>query len=152
MSRFPSLLAAVCARLYRSSGFFHSLARARATVMSVEYSTSAAKKLESQTASTRMAFFGPAGSNLTLVNGSSQMSLEGSISIERVAAVRGTLGPIDDEISIPEFVLQGDLSPHQDYVYFSAPTAEEQKSLADFRHPLIHSRTSFLETGSLQQH
>jgi hypothetical protein len=42
-------------------------------------------------------------------------------------------GPIDAEISIPELVLQGDLSPHQDYVYFSAPTSEEQKTLVEFR-------------------
>ena len=42
-------------------------------------------------------------------------------------------GPVDAEISIPELVLQGDLSPHQDYLYFTVPTAEEQKSLADFR-------------------
>jgi len=42
-------------------------------------------------------------------------------------------GPVDAEISIPELVLQGDLSPHQDYLYFTLPTAEEQKSLADFR-------------------
>jgi len=42
-------------------------------------------------------------------------------------------GPIDAEISIPELVLQGDLCPHQDYIYFSAPTAEEQKSFGEFR-------------------
>ena len=42
-------------------------------------------------------------------------------------------GPIDAEISIPELVLQGDLSPHQDYVYFSTPAAEEQKSINEFR-------------------
>lgn len=42
-------------------------------------------------------------------------------------------GPIDAEISIPELVLQGDLSPHQDYVYISTPAAEEQKSLNEFR-------------------
>ena len=52
-------------------------------------------------------------------------------------------GPVDAEISIPELVLQGDLSPHQDYLYLSVPTAEEQKSLTDFR-TSVHSFVSKL--------
>jgi superfamily II DNA or RNA helicase len=42
-------------------------------------------------------------------------------------------GPIDAEVSVPELVLQGDLCPHQDYVYFSTPAEAEQKALSDFR-------------------
>ena len=42
-------------------------------------------------------------------------------------------GPVDAEVSVPELVLQGDLCPHQDYVYFSVPAPQEQKTLADFR-------------------
>jgi superfamily II DNA or RNA helicase len=42
-------------------------------------------------------------------------------------------GPIDAEVSVPELVLQGDLCPHQDYVYFSAPAEQELKALSDFR-------------------
>ena len=42
-------------------------------------------------------------------------------------------GPIDADISVPELVLQGDLSPHQDYVHFTTPAAEEQKSINEFR-------------------
>lgn len=42
-------------------------------------------------------------------------------------------GPIDDEISVPELVLQGDLCPHQDYVYFSLPNAAEAEKLARLR-------------------
>jgi superfamily II DNA or RNA helicase len=42
-------------------------------------------------------------------------------------------GPIDAEVSVPELVMQGDLCPHQDYVYFSIASAEEQKTLSDFR-------------------
>src|SRR6266700_251171 len=42
-------------------------------------------------------------------------------------------GPIDAEVSVPELVLQGDLCPHQDYVYFSVPTESEQKAISDFR-------------------
>ncbi len=42
-------------------------------------------------------------------------------------------GPVDAQVSVPELVLQGDLCPHQDYVYFSAPAEKEQKVLSDFR-------------------
>ena len=42
-------------------------------------------------------------------------------------------GPVDAEIAVPELVLQGDLCPHQDYVYLSAPAAAEKKTLTEFR-------------------
>lgn len=42
-------------------------------------------------------------------------------------------GPIDAEVSVPELVLQGDLCPHQDYVYLSTPSEKEQKALSNFR-------------------
>jgi superfamily II DNA or RNA helicase len=42
-------------------------------------------------------------------------------------------GPVDAEVSVPELVQKGDLCPHQDYVYFSGPTTNEQKVISDFR-------------------
>ena len=42
-------------------------------------------------------------------------------------------GPVDAEVSVPELVQQGDLCPHQDFVYFSTPTEKEQKVVSDFR-------------------
>ena len=42
-------------------------------------------------------------------------------------------GPVDAEVSVPELVQQGDLCPHQDYVYFSTPAGKEQQTLAAFR-------------------
>src|SRR5215472_3216153 len=42
-------------------------------------------------------------------------------------------GPVDAEVSVPELVLEGDLCPHQDFVYFSTPTTKEQKVISDFR-------------------
>ena len=42
-------------------------------------------------------------------------------------------GPVDAEVSVPELVQAGDLCPHQDFVYFSAPTDKEQKVISDFR-------------------
>ncbi len=42
-------------------------------------------------------------------------------------------GPVDTEISVPELVVEGDLCPHQDYVYFTLPTKKENQSIVDFR-------------------
>jgi superfamily II DNA or RNA helicase len=45
----------------------------------------------------------------------------------------GLNGPIDTEISVPELVIEGDLCPHQDYVYFSLPTENENQKIIEFR-------------------
>lgn len=42
-------------------------------------------------------------------------------------------GPVDAEVSVSELVQQGDLCPHQDFVYFSTPSDKEQKVISDFR-------------------
>lgn len=42
-------------------------------------------------------------------------------------------GAVDTEISVPELVIEGDLCPHQDYVYFTLPTEKENQSIVDFR-------------------
>lgn len=42
-------------------------------------------------------------------------------------------GAIDTEISVPELIKENDLCPHQDYVYFSQPTAEEFRRINNFR-------------------
>ncbi len=41
-------------------------------------------------------------------------------------------GPLDAEVSVPELVRAGNLCPHQDYVYFSAPAGEERERLDRF--------------------
>lgn len=42
-------------------------------------------------------------------------------------------GPVDTEISVPELVIEGDLCPHQDYVYFTLPTEKEKQKVVEFR-------------------
>ncbi|WP_340154115.1 DEAD/DEAH box helicase family protein [uncultured Marivirga sp.] len=42
-------------------------------------------------------------------------------------------GPVDAEISVPELVVEGDLCPHQDYVFFSRPTIEESQKIDEYR-------------------
>ncbi|WP_078778317.1 DEAD/DEAH box helicase family protein [Elizabethkingia ursingii] len=38
-------------------------------------------------------------------------------------------GSVDTEISVPELMLEGDLCPHQDLIYFTLPTLEEKQSI-----------------------
>ena len=42
-------------------------------------------------------------------------------------------GAIDFEISVPELVVENDLCPHQDYVYLSEPTTEENNIIIEQR-------------------
>jgi len=42
-------------------------------------------------------------------------------------------GPVDVEISVPELVIEGDLCPHQDFVYFTSPTPLENEGIIKFR-------------------
>lgn len=41
-------------------------------------------------------------------------------------------GPVDAEVSVPELVLDGNLCPHQDYVYFNHPSREEKERIGEF--------------------
>jgi len=42
-------------------------------------------------------------------------------------------GPVDTEISVPELVVEGDLCPHQDYIYLTTPSSAENIIIHDFR-------------------
>jgi superfamily II DNA or RNA helicase len=46
----------------------------------------------------------------------------------------GLCGPIDAEVTAPELVRAGNLCPHQDYIYFSHPSAAESALLDRFDH------------------
>ncbi|MDR2010629.1 MAG: DEAD/DEAH box helicase family protein [Bacteroidales bacterium] len=45
-------------------------------------------------------------------------------------------GVVDAEISVPELVVEKDLCPHQDYMYFTFPTKEENQGIVNFRQNL----------------
>ena len=51
-------------------------------------------------------------------------------------------GEVDAEISVPELVVENDLCPHQDYVYFTFPTKDENQGITHFRQ---NSEKAFLE-------
>lgn len=69
---------------------------------------------------------------------------------------QGFCGPVDAEISVPELVMEGNLCPHQDYVYFSLPSPSEEGMINEFRAGVdlfykdICSDSEFI--AALQQH
>ncbi len=42
-------------------------------------------------------------------------------------------GPVDTQISVPELIIEKNLAPHQDYVYFSCPPDKEYSPIKKFR-------------------
>ncbi len=46
-------------------------------------------------------------------------------------------GPIDMEIGVPELVREGNLCPHQDYIYFSEPETEQIQFIITYRENLM---------------
>lgn len=42
-------------------------------------------------------------------------------------------GPVDEEIFAPELVAAGNLCPHQDYIYVTKPSQEEEQEIAELR-------------------
>ena len=41
-------------------------------------------------------------------------------------------GPIDEEIDVAALVKEGDLCPHQDYIWMSMPTRKEREPIETF--------------------
>ena len=65
-------------------------------------------------------------------------------------------GPVDAEISVPELVREHNLCPHQDYVYLSLPSGEEEAQLRAFRDAVTALRGELPGDGAfvtlVQQH
>lgn len=57
-------------------------------------------------------------------------------------------GQVDAEISVPELVVESDLCPHQDYVFFSRPTIEESQKIDEYRQR-IHSLFNEIKTDHI---
>lgn len=53
-------------------------------------------------------------------------------------------GEVDDEISVPDLVREKDLSPHQDFVYFSKPYDTELNHISTFRTKVSEFKTRLL--------
>ncbi len=55
-------------------------------------------------------------------------------------------GEVDEEIFVPELVARDTLCPHQDYIYFNYPTAEEVSALQAYRE---NTQKAITEVGKL---
>ena len=42
-------------------------------------------------------------------------------------------GPVDAEISVPELIVEKNLCPHQDYIFYSVPTEDEHEKIIEYR-------------------
>ncbi|MBR6514395.1 MAG: DEAD/DEAH box helicase family protein [Clostridia bacterium] len=56
-------------------------------------------------------------------------------------------GDIDEEIFVPQLVLQKTLCPHQDYVYFSYPTSQELKLLDEYKKKAVLCTDAIINSG-----
>ncbi|NLL63274.1 MAG: DEAD/DEAH box helicase family protein [Ruminococcaceae bacterium] len=54
-------------------------------------------------------------------------------------------GEIDEEIFVPELVFKNTLCPHQDFIYFNYPTAEEEAILKEYKTKLLENDTLEIE-------
>ncbi|PZX13057.1 type III restriction/modification enzyme restriction subunit [Breznakibacter xylanolyticus] len=60
-------------------------------------------------------------------------------------------GPVDAEITIPELVRAGDLCPHQDHVYFTEPTPDENHRIMTFRTDMDRLLSEIIQDPVLEQ-
>ena len=60
-------------------------------------------------------------------------------------------GDIDEEIFVPQLVVQKTLCPHQDYIYFSYPTAEESQILANYKAKASAVTDEIIRSGLLSK-
>ncbi len=60
-------------------------------------------------------------------------------------------GPIDSIVSVPELVREGNLCPHQDFVYFCRPSEEEERSIRLFRRQVEELKEWLLESEELSR-
>ncbi len=58
-------------------------------------------------------------------------------------------GPVDAEITAPELVVEGDLCPHQDYIFLSTPTKEENHFIFELRQKAIRLFDEILKDETL---
>ena len=60
-------------------------------------------------------------------------------------------GEIDEEIGVPELVVQNTLCPHQDYIYFNYPTKDEMDSITDYKQRAQTVTDDIMDHGLLQR-
>ncbi len=60
-------------------------------------------------------------------------------------------GPIDEEIAVPDLIKNGDLCPHQDFVYFSKPDEAQIKYIIRYREKIIDFMDTLIANINFQE-
>ncbi|APQ17476.1 DEAD/DEAH box helicase family protein [Maribacter hydrothermalis] len=60
-------------------------------------------------------------------------------------------GPIDDEIGVPDLIKNGDLCPHQDFVYFSRPEEAQIQYIINYREQILNFTNRLIANTGLQE-
>tara|TARA_R110002051_G_scaffold180913_4_gene250425 strand:- start:6226 stop:8868 length:2643 start_codon:yes stop_codon:yes gene_type:complete len=60
-------------------------------------------------------------------------------------------GPIDDEIGVPDLIKNGDLCPHQDFVYFSKPEETQIRYIVNYREQILNFTNRLIANTALQE-
>lgn len=60
-------------------------------------------------------------------------------------------GPIDDEIAVPDLIKNGDLCPHQDFIYFSKPEEAQIRYIVNYREQILNFTNNLIANTALQE-
>lgn len=60
-------------------------------------------------------------------------------------------GPLDDEIAVPDLIKNGDLCPHQDFVYFSKPDKTQIQYIVSYREQIIDFNNKLLSNSAFNE-
>lgn len=60
-------------------------------------------------------------------------------------------GPIDDEIAVPDLIKNGDLCPHQDFVFFSQPEEAQIRYIVSYREQILNFTDTLISNSALQK-
>lgn len=60
-------------------------------------------------------------------------------------------GPLDDEIAVPDLIANGDLCPHQDFVYFSRPDAAQIRYIVAYREQIMDFNNALVDNENFQK-
>ena len=60
-------------------------------------------------------------------------------------------GPIDDEIGVPDLIKNGDLCPHQDFIYFSRPEEAQIKYIVAYRENILNFTQNLIKNIEFQE-
>lgn len=86
--------------------------------------------------------------NLTIVSLTATPPYDSSV--KEINRYFDLCGPIDDEIAVPDLIKNGDLCPHQDFIYFSQPSESQIKYIVTYREQILNFTSSLVANKLFQ--